>query len=1408
MIRRFVVAFGVALALSTVVRGQQVGEGVNVMPVWMPCDPVSEPSCKNDPRWSDAWRFGDIFLQRQVEPTLAPSSLNPNRLLTAFIDYSAVDTFSDVGLGDTVASNFWTRLTGALAKLLRLPQHTGDADEEHEKRPKGWAGTEAWIRLTWSTNGGVTGTPFFVPGAPWDSTPAGVAAPYSQVATATSDPVLVAAPNGDFHLIYMAFRRGDTNWMMAARFRDLNVPDEPTRHGLAFLGYTTLASGNNATFGTLHDKPHAIVVLNPSSPAGYDLYVSYTLFNGNPGGSKFQSQLFVARSTDGGLTFTTDKINQSTNENSGTWLAATPNGQVYAFWRGFGSTPAIFVAMRTGPGSWTKPQSILGNTPFAAFDQGNIKVDATSTAALRASESSISPRSNAFPSAAALPNGTLLVVFQECANPATGAPLACSSGGSPRVMLTASIDGGSTWSARSALDIGLRTEEPQGQGFFWSVGRDNNNAHPQLMPSIACGAGQCMVTYWESRTTALTANGLIGGYHRIMDLRGIALSAQGAIVGRSFQISRYPYRTGTRLVEVAGGVTRPRPENVNDIARVNEVIGADSTGTCTGVPGSEPPLPGLEPGCIPRLNFYCRPQSGGGTTCFMGDYNAVVPATSFVRRPNGAWTLPTTPQEVPYAGFLTASSDNRNLVPPASVLPSKGGTASAPNQLSDYTAWTHGTGGLPACTVGGSRNTDVLLAKVSLGLLITTPTTVKTTPSPGDEPFLTFPLQVWNNSNAPKAVTFTIDPPGAAPSSGSFSKTSPQAKGGAGVGVVTINAFSSTTRVVYATTTTPIVVQVSDGTSVNVVTFNATGSQPSAGSTGPSLVVSDPLNISAENISAENISAENISAENISAENISAENISAENISAENLGIQETTWVIRAGGDPTKTYTALPNIDKAYSPDYDFHMLIYRLTSVGACVDASGKATVQYQATVVANTGRANISAENISAENISAENGFPGEPTNILNNSIFTPKPAKASGTTSTAANANLPPGGYRIGEGVEAQPPETEFTVVKVLAIPKKPVSQITAPYDPAINPASLTISDYWCDNCTPIEKGSDLVVGPSLAVGSTSVVPGQQVQAGAYSVPNNGTLVAGPRRYGYYLSQNPTLVLDPATGRADLSQARFLGSVDFSQPLKPFTDPTTPGTSDQLPVVTLTVPTSTATGTWYLYLYADDLRTVSELNEANNITPGTAITIAADRTPPVIAAHANVTAAATAANGAIVTYTNPIAVDAIDGLVPVACTLPSGSLFPIGTTTVTCTASDTHGNTSVSSFSVVVTLTYGFVGVQNLPPPAGKAFNTGSAVPLRWQFTRGGVAVDSSAARPRILITGPAGSMVFTPEDPGKSSFQPPTAANGWTWQFNWQTVDNTTGVALRTGTYTVSVGSQLTGQTFSGGQITLK
>ena len=81
------------------------------------------------------------------------------------------------------------------------------------------------------------------------------------------------------------------------------------------------------------------------------------------------------------------------------------------------------------------------------------------------------------------------------------------------------------------------------------------------------------------------------------------------------------------------------------------------------------------------------------------------------------------------------------------------------------------------------------------------------------------------------------------------------------------------------------------------------------------------------------------------------------------------------------------------------------------------------------------------------------------------------------------------------------------------------------------------------------------------------------------------------------------------------------------------------------------------------------------------------AGDSTAPVIAPHADLEVNATSRNGALVSYTAPTATDDVDGTVPVTCLPASGSVFPRGTTNVTCTATDAAGNVATSSFAVVV-------------------------------------------------------------------------------------------------------------------------
>lgn len=79
--------------------------------------------------------------------------------------------------------------------------------------------------------------------------------------------------------------------------------------------------------------------------------------------------------------------------------------------------------------------------------------------------------------------------------------------------------------------------------------------------------------------------------------------------------------------------------------------------------------------------------------------------------------------------------------------------------------------------------------------------------------------------------------------------------------------------------------------------------------------------------------------------------------------------------------------------------------------------------------------------------------------------------------------------------------------------------------------------------------------------------------------------------------------------------------------------------------------------------------------------------DTTPPAISVVSDITAEATSAAGAVVTYAAPTATDAVDGSRSVSCQPASGSTFALGATTVTCTSSDTVPNTATSSFTVRV-------------------------------------------------------------------------------------------------------------------------
>jgi hypothetical protein len=77
-----------------------------------------------------------------------------------------------------------------------------------------------------------------------------------------------------------------------------------------------------------------------------------------------------------------------------------------------------------------------------------------------------------------------------------------------------------------------------------------------------------------------------------------------------------------------------------------------------------------------------------------------------------------------------------------------------------------------------------------------------------------------------------------------------------------------------------------------------------------------------------------------------------------------------------------------------------------------------------------------------------------------------------------------------------------------------------------------------------------------------------------------------------------------------------------------------------------------------------------------------------PPMMTTPKELTVEATDSGGATVTFT-VTATDRVDGPLPVSCTPRSGSLFPVGVTKVTCSATNTAGVTATRHFPVKVRL-----------------------------------------------------------------------------------------------------------------------
>jgi LPXTG-motif cell wall-anchored protein len=127
----------------------------------------------------------------------------------------------------------------------------------------------------------------------------------------------------------------------------------------------------------------------------------------------------------------------------------------------------------------------------------------------------------------------------------------------------------------------------------------------------------------------------------------------------------------------------------------------------------------------------------------------------------------------------------------------------------------------------------------------------------------------------------------------------------------------------------------------------------------------------------------------------------------------------------------------------------------------------------------------------------------------------------------------------------------------------------------------------------------------------------------------------------------------------------------------------------------------------------------------------------TSPTITPPANISVAATSASGAVVSFT-ATADDLEDVAITPVCTPASGSTFPIGETTVTCTATDSEGNSVSGTFVVTVRNT---APVLSVPANVSVTASSASGAPVTFAAT----ALDTQDGRLTPVCT-PASGTTF--------------------------------------------------------------
>lgn len=491
----------------------------------------------------DPLQIPDTTFKQQNEPSCAVQPSNPQNIFCGYNDYRGVDIAS---IGD------------------------------------------AWIGASMSRNGGETWTSRLVPGFPGDSA--------SLNEAFAADATTVAVP-GMALLGFIAAGRdsNSTGGMYLQLWPEQNKEDGAP---WSYLGTLNILSG---TSGQFVDKPAMMVTLNGGAPVATTLpggatrmlppaviHVAYANFSGND--SNDSASIYYIQSNDYGQSWSNkNKLSESISLNQGVALAANGDS-ILAVWRQFDKNnnqadSFAYAISKNGGRNWSKPATVpLPANQVCTFDQPS-----------QLPEANYAFRTKALPSVVS--DGQRFYVFWARRTIDEFGVASCTRGRSRIAYLTTD---GTSW------DTTIRLVDAQ----------PNDLLSHQFMPAAFAAGGVVEVSWYDTRNDEFWKDGppLYSPY--VVD----TASVDGGAVNRRHTADIYH-------AQISGG-TASSPGSPRGSVKVSQYAVGNAGGDFRQTDAGD--------GQQLEFNFVNGRLFRQATKPFLGDYNAVA-APQFRLDQGGRW---------------------------------------------------------------------------------------------------------------------------------------------------------------------------------------------------------------------------------------------------------------------------------------------------------------------------------------------------------------------------------------------------------------------------------------------------------------------------------------------------------------------------------------------------------------------------------------------------------------------------------------------------------------------------------------------------------------------------------------------------------------------------------------------------